>query len=119
MPSWLRWLLVVPAAWVGWSGAVLVGFWLHELAQWSCPRAHVVSGMCTTPWFRYVDRAIFCIGAGLAAALVVVACTFVAPRHRGLVAVVTFVAGSVAAIAMGLIAGAFFELATALVVGAL
>jgi hypothetical protein len=49
--TWLRWLLVLPAAWVAWYAAVLIGFGLYTVAEALCPPDQVISGMCVAPWF--------------------------------------------------------------------
>ena len=115
----LRWALVVPAAWVAWAVALAIGLALYDFVQSFCPVEQMISGMCVAPWFRYASAAVFCIGAGLAAALILVACTLMAPTHRPRVALVVFVAGALAGLAMAIAASAFLELVTALVVGSL
>ena len=117
--TWLRWLLVVPAAWVAWYAAVLIGFGLHSLAEALCPPDQVISGMCVAPWFGAVDRAIFCTGAGLAAAFIIVSCTVVAPSHCRVVTFVTLGTGSVVALVLALATDALPEFVAAVVAGLL
>jgi hypothetical protein len=58
------------------------------------------------------------LGAGLAALLIVTGCSAVAPAHKRLVAVVTFLAGTGIALFMGLSGKAFEPMVTAILVGA-
>lgn len=117
--TWLRWLLVLPAAWVAWYAAVLIGFGLYSVAEALCPPEQVISGMCVAPWFGYVDRAIFCTGAGLAAAFIIFSCAIVAPSHRRVVTLVTLGAGSVVALVLALATHALPEFIAAVVSGLL
>ena len=116
---WVRWLLLVPSAWLAWSVALVSGVAVHSALESLCPPEQVISGMCTATWFRYAERITICAGAGLAAALILLTSTFVAPSHRAIVIVATLCIGSAAALVMGVLAAAYSELATALVVGGL
>lgn len=115
----LRWLLVIPGAWLAWYAALVSGIVAHTALEALCPPEQVISGMCTARWFHYAERAVFCAGAGLAAALILLATTLLAPSHRSAVAAVTLAMGSVTALVMGILASAYAELITALVVGGL
>jgi hypothetical protein len=117
MAGWLRWLLVFPAAWLSWIVAVLVAVTFYTIAETLCPREQMTSGFCIAPWFEHVEGAILCLGAGLAAALITVSCTLVAPSHRRVVVVVTLLAGSAIALSMGLRSGHYLALVTAVVAG--
>ena len=86
---WLRWLLVLPVAWLSWIVAAMVALTLYTIAETLCPREQMISGLCTAPWFDHAERAILSFGAGLAAALITVSCTLLAPSHRRVVVVVT------------------------------
>ena len=119
VPGWLRWLLVLPGAWAGWAIAVLTGVGAHSALAALCPPEQLVSGMCVAPWFRYSERIVVCAGAGLAAALILLFCTLIAPSHRPRVVLVTLAAGAAVAIAMGVLAGAYAELMMALAIGIL
>jgi lysylphosphatidylglycerol synthetase-like protein (DUF2156 family) len=110
----------VPAAAAGaWAVAIAVGVVLHDLIERMCPPEDFVSGLCTAPWFPFAERVVFCVSAALAAGLIVVACTFAAPRRRTVVAVVVLIIGTVAALAMAIAADAYLELLAAVGTGAL
>ena len=115
----IRWILVPFAAWLAWGVAVLAGFELEALATYLCPENKMNSGMCTAEWYGPVLNSIFCFGAALAAALIVLLCTLVAPASREHVARATYVVGAIAAVAMGVPAHAMLPLVCALVAGAL
>ncbi|HEY5761904.1 MAG TPA: DUF2784 domain-containing protein [Rhodocyclaceae bacterium] len=117
--DWLRWGLLLPAALVGWYAALVAGMLLLALAERLCPAEAMVSGACVAPWFDSVSTAVFCFSTGLAAALIVLLPTLVAPRARPHVAWVVFGLGSVAAVLMGVTASAYAEMASAVVAGAL
>jgi hypothetical protein len=119
MKGWLRWLLVIPGAWAAWYVALLTGIAVHSALEMLCPPEDIVSGMCTAQWFRYAERVAFCAGAGLAAALVLLTSTLIAPTHRARVAAIILAVGCVAALAMGILANAYAELVSAVAVGAL
>jgi hypothetical protein len=114
---WLRWLLVLPVAWLSWIVAAMVALTLYTIAETLCPREQMISGLCTAPWFDHAERAILSLGAGLAAALITVSCTLLAPSHRRVVVVVTLLAGSAIALSMGLKSGHYLALVTAVVAG--
>jgi len=119
MLTGLRWALILPAAWAGWSLALILGIGAHSLLEKLCPKDQVVSGMCVAPWFSYAEKAVFCGGAAVAAALIVLFTTLVAPGHRPTVALLAFTLGCVGASYMAVAADAYAELATAVVVGLL
>jgi hypothetical protein len=117
--EWLRWLLVIPAAVLGWYAALIAGMLLLAFAESLCPPEDVVSGACMAPWFGTVSAVVFCIGTALAAVLVVLLPTLAAPRARLRVAWVAFALGLAVALAMAIAASAHAELASAVVAGAL
>lgn len=112
-------MFVPLAAWAAWAITVAATVGLYSVVETFCPVDQMVSGMCVAPWFRRAAQAVFWTGSALAAVLIPIACTVVAPAHRRRVALVTFVVGALVALAMAIAATAYLELATALVVGAL
>lgn len=113
----LRWLAVLPAAYAGWVVALVLGMCLHSFAEMFCSPNEVDSGMCVASWFPYAVKIIFCFCSALAASLVVIFATVVAPSHRSFVARVTFIIGAIVAVYMGTQTSAYFELAAALLAG--
>jgi hypothetical protein len=119
MVRWLRWLLVIPGAIGAWYAALVAGITVHSALEALCPPEQIISGMCTAPWFRYAERVAFSAGAGFAAALILVTTTLIAPSHRTNVAVITLAAGLLIALVMGILASAYAEFVTAVVIGGL
>lgn len=101
MASWLRWALVVPAAVAAWYVALFVGLAAYSGMNSLCPSAQVISGMCVAPWFPVASAVLRCAAAGLSAALVLLACAWVAPSHKTAAATVVFTIGVVAALVTG------------------
>ena len=113
-----RWLLIVPTAVIAWYAAILLGISLDLGLEALCPADQTISGLCVAPWYKTAFAAVTCVGAGFAAVLVLLACTWLAPSHRRLVATATFSVGAVVAIFMGVSANAMGPLITALLAGA-
>jgi hypothetical protein len=107
--SALRWVLVPLAAGIAWALSIAVGVALHDGIERLCPADQFISGLCVAPWFPFLERVVFCASAALAAGLILVACTFVAPHHRAVVAVGVFAMGSVIALAMAVAGDAYLE----------
>lgn len=119
MIRWLRWLLLLPGAWLAWVAAVLIGIFLQRGLESLCPAEQVVSGMCAAPWFDTAIRGVTGFSAGVAAVLILLTTTLLAPGHRPAVAAATFFIGSLAALAMAIRTGSWLELAAAIVAGGL
>lgn len=117
--EWIRWLLTLPMAVVGWYIAIIVGMLLLSVAESFCPPEAMVSGACTASWFPTVSRLVFCLATGLAAALVVLLPTLVAPRGRRRVAWIAFGLGLFAALLMAGAVKAYAEFASAVFAGTL
>lgn len=86
MITFMRWLAIIPAAISGWYLALILGMFLLALAERTCPAENRVSGICTAWWFGYIKQAIVYFGVAVAAFLVVIFPTLMAPSHRHLVA---------------------------------
>src|SRR3954464_10992326 len=90
---------------------------LDANAETLCTSGLEISGQCIS----IVKASVVPFGAGLAALLIVMGCTWVAPTHKRLVAIATFSVGAVVAAVFGVGAGDPFFLipmASAIVVGA-
>ena len=114
----LRWLLMLPAAISAWYLALAAGIALHGSLLRFCPPDQVVSGWCAAPWHRYASQAVVCMGAGLAATMVLLICAWLAPTHKRQVAITTYLIGAVVACMMGMAATAYAAMASALLAGA-
>jgi hypothetical protein len=94
----LRWLLVVPAACLGFVLSVVCGFGLVSLAGWFCPPELVVSGLCTASWYPFASDLAICVSAALGASVTVALPFLLAPTHRLPVAITAFAGGSLFAL---------------------
>jgi hypothetical protein len=94
----------------------MVGLFTMRAVEHLCPPELLISGTCSVPWWSYVERSVSSFGTALAAVLVVLVSTIVAPSHRRRVAWVSFSVGAIVAAIMGFLFVA--ELAAALVAGA-
>ena len=94
----LRWLLVIPAALVGWYLALVVGLLLLSLVESFCPSEAMVSGHCYAAWFQWSEEALFVLTTALAAWLVVLLPTLTCPTRKRTVASIAYVIGAVTAI---------------------
>jgi hypothetical protein len=83
-----------------------------------CPPDLVVSGLCGADWYGASVDATICFGAGLAAFLIVTGCAAMAPTHKKIVALVTFLSGAGVALYAGLSTQAYDAMVTAVLVGA-
>lgn len=97
----LRWICVIPAAYLGYYLAMVSGMVALALAESFCPPEALVSGMCTAEYMRQTEKILFVLFPGFAAVLVVLLPTLVAPSRKVAVAFVFFTLGSVAATILG------------------
>jgi hypothetical protein len=97
----LRWVLIIPAAIAAWLAAFYIGIGLYEIVESLCPAKYNLYGHCDAPWFPTAAKALIAFGAALAAILIMITCTLLAPSHKRQVAIATFCVGTLAAIAMG------------------
>jgi hypothetical protein len=119
MPAWLRWLALVPAAAVGWYGSLIAGFGARSVLTSFCPSDKIISGLCTAPWYAPAEDALICAFAGIAAALIVILPTLVAPSRKVTVAFMVLLLGSLVAVVMGSQIRAFGPMISAVLAGAL
>lgn len=117
MNKWLRWLAVILSAVLAWWIAFIVGLFMMSAAERLCPPELLISGTCNVPWWSYVVQGISSFGAALAAVLVVLVSSVVAPSHRRRVAWLTYSVGTVVAVIMGYMF--IVELSAALLAGAI
>jgi hypothetical protein len=96
----VRWLAVIPTAFVAWYAVFLLGMGIILTIGTLCPAEEMVSGSCVAWWAYYAEHGAFIFCAGLAAFLVVVGTAVVAPTHRKHVAVVSFILGAAIAVYM-------------------
>ena len=115
----IRWLAVVPMAILAWHLSLVVGLALHSGIEALCPAHQMISGLCVAPWFPAAETAVFIFCAAFAAALIVTACTLVAPDHRRIVAWTVFALGALVAAYLALMTMAIWEFLAAVSAGSL
>ncbi|MCX5788540.1 MAG: hypothetical protein NTX64_08595 [Elusimicrobia bacterium] len=91
----LRWLLVLPAAVVGFYTAFILSLFTFKLLNGWCPGGKVISGMCTVSWVNFAPMV---VGVVAAPSLVIVFGTLMAPSQRIRTAWALYAAGLIAAI---------------------
>jgi len=87
MPPWLRWLLVLPCAYLAWFATALLGMQVHARAEFVwCPAPDWVSDFCTNPQVQARLDLLIALFAGLSAVAVILAATAMAPARKVTVA---------------------------------
>ena len=114
----LRWILILPAAIAAWYVALFAGIALYLGLNSLCSPDRFVSGLCSAPWYVSASGALVAFGAALAAALILVTSTLLAPDYKRQIAFATFIVGALVAICMGLATQAYAAMASAILVGA-
>jgi len=99
----IRWLLVLPVAIAAWFVSLFIGIVMFVGVEALC-RSEVSGGPCAAPWSANLQYAVVAFGAGLAATLIMVSCTWLAPTHKRQTAIATFVVGTIVAIYLGNVA---------------
>ena len=94
----LRWLFVVPSAFVGWYVGLIVALLIYSARKALCPTKYVVSGMCNAPWSPFVEGLAIIFGGILSGAMVVMLPTFFAPNHQKRVAWIAYGLGLLSSI---------------------
>ena len=116
----LRWFAVLPSAVLAWGLAFFVSLYVLGAAEnYFCPADLLTSSGCYAPWWSDVERGAAAFGAALAAVLVVVISTIVAPAQKRRVAWYSFGVGAVLTIFIGLFLSFFFQMVATLVAGAI
>jgi hypothetical protein len=113
----VRWLLVPPAAFAAWVGALLLGLAGINALDALCPPDLMISGVCTAAWHPPAMRVLEAVCAAVAAAGVVVAPALIAPAYRVAVATICFFAGAAFAVFMAWAGGLWIALAAAALSG--
>jgi|GEM_PF-3113680 len=86
----LRWLLVVPSAFIGWYVGLIVAMLIYKMNEALCPARFLVSGMCTAPWSPVMEELAVIVGGAVVGALVVLLPSLMAPNHRKRIALIAY-----------------------------
>jgi hypothetical protein len=82
MMKFLRWAMVAPASVLAWYVALVVGFMAASTLDYFCPADQMESGLCMAWWHVYAMDTLVVAFAAIAAFLVVLCATLVAPSHK-------------------------------------
>jgi hypothetical protein len=89
-----RWLLLVPAAVAVWYGIFAAGLVTHSLIENKlCPPAELISGFCSNEPVQLCLKVTVHLFVAACALAVVTTTTFLAPRHKRIIAWVTLAIG--------------------------
>jgi hypothetical protein len=113
----IRWIMVIPAAVIGWWLTIMVGLSLTNIPGLFCPPELMVSDICMTSWYGPVMSGIMIFTAALSAVMTLLFAVLVAPSKRDLVAIIVFVAGSIYATYLAYSISAWAEFTAAIVFG--
>ena len=112
-----RWIMVIPAAIIGWWIAIIFGLLLTNIPGYFCPPELLVSDLCMTSWYGPVMSGIMILAAALSAVLTLLFAVLTAPGKRDLVAIAIFLAGSIYATYFAFSISAWAEYTGAIVAG--
>ena len=115
----LRWALIVPAGFAGFILGLLFGFFIYYLGGITCPAQYVTSGTCFAPWSQAVFDLALVVGAGVAAAAIVVMSALMAPSRHLQVGLVAYCIGAAFATYAAFETGAWLPYCSAVSVGGL
>ena len=115
--TYARWAAVLPAALVAWHVALFLAVAALSFLESLCPPESVISGRCTASWFPPAEKTVFCVGAALAAALIVVSVAVVAPAKTVGAAYVSLAIGGSIALWLAIETQAWGEFASAIAAG--
>ena len=79
----IRWVLVAPAAILGFYAAMYISMLSFERFNRWCPGGEIVSGLCNVPWVRLAP---LIVGAIIVPSLIILFGTLMAPSKRPVVA---------------------------------
>ncbi|TCI02412.1 hypothetical protein EZV61_13725 [Corallincola luteus] len=114
-----RWILVIPAAVLGYMASMFIGMSTLFAFEKFCPPDLVISEMCTAGYMHYVEAICLLLFSSLAAVLVVLLPSLIAPANKQMVAGAAYIVGAVTALYIGLELGAYLVLLSVLASGAL
>lgn len=114
----IRWLLVIPSAFIGWYLAFFIGVLLYSAVDSFCPRQEFDSP-CIASWYFPVIDAVIIFGASLSAVFTILFAVLIAPKKRDFVAKIIFLGGVVTAIYFVANTSAWAEFTGAIICGLL
>ena len=113
----IRWLLVVPAAWVAWYSAALIGIAIYSVGDAMCPLELMESGWCNASWHPTFMKCVLIITASISAIFSILAGSYTAPNYRSYVANLILLVGAAFSIFFGLNSEQYVVLVSTLLCG--
>jgi len=110
-------MLLLPAAYLGYHLALIGGMVVHALAESFCPPEAVVSGLCSAAYFRQVEKVLSIVFPGIAAVLVVLLPSVIAPTRKTAVAAAFLLLGGSVAVYLAAALHEWVALVFALICG--
>ena len=114
----IRWLLVIPSAFIGWYLAFFIGVLLYSVVDSFCPRQEFDSP-CMASWCFPVIDAVIIFGVSLSAIFTILFAVLIAPKKRDFVAKIIYLGGASTAIYFAASTSAWVEFAGAIICGSL
>ena len=111
--------MTIPAGIAGYFSALFAGMFSYLAMESFCPNDKWVSEMCVADYMNVVDKITFTAFPAIAAILVVLLPSFVAPRHKFYTAAAAFVVGCATAVYMAFAIHAWTPLASSVIAGVL
>jgi hypothetical protein len=119
MIEYLRWVLVIPASLGGYFISMFLGVSTHIAFTKLCRIQDVVSKMCAATYMEKVENISLIVFPSLAAILVVLLPSLIAPAHKLVVACIAYVLGAIVAIYLGISIGTYPILLATIISGAI
>lgn len=93
MASIARWLLMIPSIAVAWFLGIFSAFGIYVIDEKLCPPEYIISGDCFAPWSRTVHDLAFMVGPAIAAFLIVLLPSLLAPKHKKPISIIIYIVG--------------------------
>ena len=97
MSGVLRWVLLLPSIAVAWYLGVISAISIYSVKEKFCPPEYITSSLCYAPWSRAVNNFVFMLGPAIAAFLIVLLPSLLAPRYKKAISTIIYSGGVIAA----------------------
>lgn len=114
-----RWILVIPASLGGYFISMLLGMVTLTAFEKYCPTKDIVSEMCTATYMEKAENISLIVFPSLAAILVVLLPSLMAPSKKLAVASIAYTLGAITAMYMGISTGTYPILSATIISGAI
>lgn len=116
----LRWLLILPGAYLAWYSVFIIGLATYPIVESAlCPPIDMISGTCMNPRVARAMVGFFHVFVGVAAAAVVLTAAVIAPSQKSAVAWIALAVGGLASTLLAVSKDLMSEAVVAVVIGLL